>query len=421
MTVSSSAPRVFIIDQSLRNSTGHHLEYSVAARDAFASAKFDSQIFCNKYCDPNITSSYRLHPHFQEIWTERTRASTFSSLVWTLLTLLGIRFPIRLPARSFGRDLQSLVRFVCPKRRDHFFVHTLNFVQLIQIAQVISAEKIASSFHVVLRQDPDEAKRVGLKEMVLKAVFRIFDGFGGIHFYSDTTSLCRVYEERYRVRFSRLPILFDQLPFASQLKLAPSKNGAESTIVAFLGDGRLEKGFQHLPEVIEQTWRLNNRVTFKVQAHLTGNNKAAPALNKTVAMLSSLAAANPSKLHLIERSLDQGEYLNVLFASNLVLIPYDQQAYRMRSSGILAQALAAGKMVVLPRGTALESDSIEDVGEHFGRLCFLYNDVSEIPKLLAAANALGDQTQVRMEIAERFGKAHSAKQFVETILRSSNL
>ena len=53
------------------------------------------------------------------------------------------------------------------------------------------------------------------------------------------------------------------------------------------------------------------------------------------------------------------DYYAELAAADLVVLPYDAEVYRDRSSGILAEALAAGKPVVVPAHTWM-ADQIDD-------------------------------------------------------------
>ena len=54
---------------------------------------------------------------------------------------------------------------------------------------------------------------------------------------------------------------------------------------------------------------------------------------------------------MIERALTTGEYADLVHSADIILLPYQADVYAARSSGILAEALAAGKPVVVPSGT----------------------------------------------------------------------
>ena len=59
------------------------------------------------------------------------------------------------------------------------------------------------------------------------------------------------------------------------------------------------------------------------------------------------------------------EYYDLLANSDVVLCPYGVSAYRARSSGIVAEAIMAGKPTVVPAGTWLAAQQWPGSGETF--------------------------------------------------------
>ena len=51
-------------------------------------------------------------------------------------------------------------------------------------------------------------------------------------------------------------------------------------------------------------------------------------------------------VQLLLEPLSQEDYQSLLISSDIVLLPYDAKAYRVRGSGIVAEAAAAGKIIV---------------------------------------------------------------------------
>ena len=50
--------------------------------------------------------------------------------------------------------------------------------------------------------------------------------------------------------------------------------------------------------------------------------------------------------------MSQTQFYGALHQADVILTPYDRAAYRYRSSGVAAQAVAHGKIAVVPAGTA---------------------------------------------------------------------
>jgi hypothetical protein len=65
----------------------------------------------------------------------------------------------------------------------------------------------------------------------------------------------------------------------------------------------------------------------------------------------ALSALPPEVCELVEGPFESEEYLDVFARADVILIPYDQDNYAARSSGVFAEALAAGKPTVVTRGT----------------------------------------------------------------------
>src|SRR5207244_6864059 len=94
-----------------------------------------------------------------------------------------------------------------------------------------------------------------------------------------------------------------------------------------------------------------------------------------------LEASRGGGVELLYRPLSGPEYYRQLGEMDIVLLPYLAECYRRRSSGIFAQAVATGKIVVAPRGTTMAAWV-----EHFGiGSCILYDDASDLPAAVAEA------------------------------------
>jgi glycosyltransferase involved in cell wall biosynthesis len=71
------------------------------------------------------------------------------------------------------------------------------------------------------------------------------------------------------------------------------------------------------------------------------------------------AAAN---LTTVPGPFTRTEYYGLLAGSDVVLLPYRAERYRVRTSGVFAEALALGKVVVAPSGSWMEERLAEGYG-----------------------------------------------------------
>ena len=93
----------------------------------------------------------------------------------------------------------------------------------------------------------------------------------------------------------------------------------------------------------------------------------------------------------IENSLSREEYLTWLLGSDIILLPYDPIIYRMATSGIFVEAVCAGKIPLVKKGSWLAHELIKfDLTElivdwenplFFSHLTFLIKSVKIREKL----------------------------------------
>jgi glycosyltransferase involved in cell wall biosynthesis len=124
--------------------------------------------------------------------------------------------------------------------------------------------------------------------------------------------------------------------------------------VSYLGDAREEKGFHLLPKLIKDLRAADlgeGRVRFRIQVNL-------PRIGTTARVLrakNNLTKRKGLGLELLEGPFDSNKYHELIASSDIILVPYYAKSYRARSSGIFAEALAAGVPTIYPRGTWMES------------------------------------------------------------------
>lgn len=360
-----------VADQSLKGFHGHHYEYSVAVARAVSEAGYEPWILSHTDYRGDVPQGLNWRKVFQQSWTESTRIHLVWILVWGFLKWIpGIGRLFSLKKESFGFQLQNAIGELGLGPRDHLFVHTLNFVQLLEVLFVSARTKNSPSFHLVLRQDPGERGRFGIKSLLLKMIFQIAKRDKGLFFYSDTLGLCRAFHSISNIDFHCLPVLYDQSVVLPDLK---SPEG--QFVVTYLGDGRREKGYQHLPAIVEETLKASSGVHFHLQSLLVKPASKDQELVLAQQKLNLLKEKYPKQIKLLEKSLSPQEYLNLLCSSDLVLLPYEASAYKLRSSGILSQAIGAKKIVVVPEGTTLTEVFPTAVGAS-------YKSENEIPGII---------------------------------------
>lgn len=131
----------------------------------------------------------------------------------------------------------------------------------------------------------------------------------------------------------------------------------DTFLCAYLGSARLEKGYQKLPFVIQNVQRIVSskpyagpdapRIHFAMQSskQVVGYH---PDIITAINRIEALEADNVTLFH---NALTTEFYDNVLFASDVMMMPYELNEYRVRGSGIVVEALNAGATIVATEGS----------------------------------------------------------------------
>jgi glycosyltransferase involved in cell wall biosynthesis len=132
-------------------------------------------------------------------------------------------------------------------------------------------------------------------------------------------------------------------------------------------------------------------------------------------MLKKAAAQLPQdKLTLIEGTVDADAYERLLRAADIVLLPYAKEFYGWASSGIFAESMSLGKVIVAAAGT-WPAQQLEKFGG--GGVIIKTLDAAGI------AEAIGATVRSLTPLRERAAAAvpawrahHSAASFVDKLL-----
>src|SRR6185503_6537862 len=144
--------------------------------------------------------------------------------------------------------------------------------------------------------------------------------------------------------------------------------------ILYLGDARLEKGFHHLPALVRSLTDGDSdrrQFEFYIQSHSTSPIEE-PEITSARAELARLADRGAT---LFDVPVAPVQYRELLASGHLAVLPYDPRAYAARSSGVFAEAVAAGIPTVVPAGTWMARRTPAGAGLPFHK-------VEEVPMLI---------------------------------------
>jgi glycosyltransferase involved in cell wall biosynthesis len=402
--------RLIIVDQSFEGIGGHHAEYTLCvAKEATKNGSVI--VLANHKCKVASSDGIEILPMFRLPWTRPQRARPPANYDPT----------VSFPALSFLADLRQGLSCVNASAEDHVFIHSIGFTEiedLLTFAMTVERPRLPI-LHILLRRDLDEISGDPQAYNRFVAYVKAFAGFGfwpqNARFYTDTIELSEHYSAETKVPFETLPIPFDQGAMLAALEARRSKSANEPIIVGYLGDARPEKGYQFFPMVAAKLMRshlLSGKIHLRLQSNynLPGGEPGIPETRQALERFGSLA------VELLFDPLEQAEYYRQLAEMDIIVLPYVTERYRRRSSGIFVQAAAAGKVIVVPRGTTMWAEA-----QRYGiDNCVSYEAPEELPAAVAQAidhydRLVADGTKQR----ERWRSVNSPAALIAKIFRGA--
>lgn len=417
--------RFLILDQSLRDADGHHYEMSRHVALAAAALGLSPRVAAHRDFDTELPfGDTPVDPWFTQTWVDAHQSKAAQAVRRAIETLPPIlrkpaleaaaaarktlpRGDTATPPPFFGAEVAAYLRQHNAGPRDHAFIHTLAGGELWSLCEAIERLDNAPHTHVVLRRDATEPVMNKGAPGGLGGLFaRIAETpalQACLRLYTDTEALTAQHAALHPgVTVQTLPIPIP--PIISEVADAPRKPG--SLRLVYLGNARTEKGFHALPAAMAAL------ATRDVPpARLIAQANSAVSLNEAAIEAARRALRRaPDLVTLIETPLRSDAYDRLLAEADIVLLPYNPNDYRRRSSGILIQALAAGKPVVVP-----DRSWLADTAPHGASVRFKeYDDfagavvdaVQRFDALDAAAKAG----------AQHWRDTHSPRALVQTLL-----
>lgn len=156
--------------------------------------------------------------------------------------------------------------------------------------------------------------------------------------------------ERYASAL-RLPCAVVPIPLPRRHHAqAPHRHGNSSCLVGLvIGPPRIEKGFDVLVGAIPELARELHAGYLQLQVQVDNSDQCEPRIHASITRLFELQRALPG-IQVFQGPLSEAEYSARLTGSDFILLPYRQAAYSIRSSGIIMEALAMGKPVIVTQG-----------------------------------------------------------------------
>lgn len=387
--------RLTVIDPTLRDRAGHNFDYAkLVAADARA-AGFAVRVVAHAHFDVRDEAlDFAVTPWFSSGLKDAPPPGLAARLRSMLpegaaRALAHLKRSVAPPAADaderalaaradgFSQQLQALLPELALGAPERLFFPTLSWADTIEATRVAGQ---ARETLIMLRFDPPEAAwaQAQLKAAAESAGDRV-------HWLSDTRPLAEAYAGIIGKRVTVAPIPIDASALAA---VAATRQRPPPVRVVFVGESRVEKGAAVLPAIVRAVLahRDGRDINFSVQtlANIEGGE---PGIAAALAELDTLAGP---RVEILRGELSSEAFHHVLGRGHILLAPYDPAAYRMRSSGLIVQALAAGLAIVAPAANSWIARTLTDEGA--ASFCYAGGEDSIVRAVLSAAAHIRDRS-----------------------------
>jgi glycosyltransferase involved in cell wall biosynthesis len=340
--------RKFVIaDQNAVSAEGHFQTYTNALACAAQALGCDVTVLWNKrFPIGSFPASYRMEAVFS--CTEAEAAA---------------RRLIPYGEGHFGFELERALQPLDLRAQDHVVIHTCHFVELVEALDYLATLPPARdlpTFHIVVRYDPDVYRyRMSRLMQRLGAILRTPNLAEKLRLHSDTQQLATAFAALFGAPVGVCPIPVDLprlLPAAGEAAARPS---GDPLIATYLGTARSEKGYRDILGALEFLGRdyiATDRLHFVLQCSdrsIAGEAGLAEYQQRLEAFIAREGLGD--RIELVKHIVEQQEYCALVARSDIVLLAYSPESYRFRSSSVLIEAMATGKVVVTREGSWMAS------------------------------------------------------------------
>jgi len=396
-------PRLVVADPSLADARGHHFTLSLQITRGAQLQGIEVIWFTHKdFISPDLLEYVSIYPVFSATMYDRYRPENAQNLPSDLGQRLLDELYEGISCSGLGAD-------------DHIYFHTGYSDLYMVVPKYVSSSDWRNKpfLHICTpydletmpgNDDPGSALLDIFKTMrTLKAVDK------KVFFWAETPQLALHITLTYGFNVRAMP-----LPPPHKIKVdTPTKN-SEVVTALYLGAAREEKGFLHLPEMVDRLYEPYGR-TGKLQFVIQCTPQIIGYLPSIKAAIEKLSSYPESYVKLIDTVLDEQDYYSHLLASDVVLLLYNKKNYRIRGSGIAVEAICADKCLLTHRETFCAS-----LITHGGGWAVV--DINEAVANLAELVERSDEYRQRAMLqGQQYRAANSVGKYVARIFNKADM
>jgi len=347
--------KILVIDHYFKDFKGHHFNYNKYINDNFNQNKYDLEFFFNENIKKEIEEKfdYKINKIFTNV-DVKTKLNSFKSKLNKIKSILKkidilkkIYYSILkknhfifnlfknyIMLRLKSSELINKLTEIDKKNKNAMiFIHSLSVKDFLEFINNI--EKFSNNnYYVVYRRDPREIN------FCLNYISKVFIQNKNLKLLTDSHKIKDyLVKKKIPTKLINIPIFFDEIRQKSKK--------SKKLNISYLGDARVEKGFFNIPNLISNIVN-NSNYDFIIQANSNGYD-----INLYKLTIKKLLSFR--KIKLIKKELSEKQYFRYLKKSDVILLPYLQNNYQFRTSGIFFEAIYANKIAIITNNTWMSS------------------------------------------------------------------
>lgn len=382
-------PRLFLADPSLIGHAGHCFEYLAALAPAARARGFEPVYLGNRAVAPDLRVRHGVLPVFTH-WCDARYGSAERTR--------------RLHESDLARELIDVCRRFAVTADDVFLINTLRHWALRGVIDWLEscADGACPRAALVLHFTgfPNPASSDGTVEFYKQAFARLVrsPARDRVRLLADSDALVEEYTDLAPV------LTFDLAPIP-HLREADDAPPGRAFRVGTVGEARENKGFHLLPRLVARAAEADVRgVEFHIHSFAGDPNAAF--------LRRALAGLRHPLVRLYPDEMPAAEYQRFLASLDLVVLPYTLDNYHAQTSGVFAEAMGAGKLVVVPRGSWMA----RQLDEYGGGATFAPGDAEDLARTVL--DVIENRERYRAGRAERVKQwraFHNPERFLELV------
>jgi len=287
----------------------------------------------------------------------------------------------------------------------HFLVHSADAHQVRALARLAEdAHPLQSVIHINCQTSPRYMPGRVAGVEAHRAIFRLRQGQRwerSIFLWSEISRLGDWLSQWLAEEIPALPFL------PPPLAIEPAGRDPTGPItLAFLGESRPSKGFHTLPDLMDRIAGapgLSDAVKVVVQ-----NWKPFRAQERLHEETLARLARHPF-VEILQGVMTPADYRDRLSRTDILLLPYEPETYRLQGSGVLVEGLAQGAVILARAGNAVEDEAPHGVVE-------IYESADAFVEVLARLTGSWKTVSARARArAAAFRGNHSPERYVAAL------